>query len=139
MKAGDISKKLIEKGLKVTPQRMAIYEAVAMLRNHPTADQVLDFVRINHSHISPATVYKVLEVLVEKELIKMVKTDKDVKRYDAIMENHHHLYFADSDKIVDYVDEDLNELLKGYFEKKSIPGFRIEDIKLQIVGTSCIS
>jgi Fur family peroxide stress response transcriptional regulator len=115
---------------------MAIFEALVILNNHPTTDQVLDFIRNNHPHISPATVYKVLDVLLDKKLVKTVKTDKDVKRYDAIMESHHHLYYADSDKIVDYIDEDLNELLRTYFEKKIIPGFIIEDIKLQIVGTS---
>ena len=29
--------KLQEKGLKVTPQRVAIYEAIVKLKNHPTA------------------------------------------------------------------------------------------------------
>jgi Fur family transcriptional regulator, peroxide stress response regulator len=134
MKAEEISNKLIGKGLKVTPQRMAILSAILKLKNHPTAENIIDYIRKNHPNISLGTVYKVLEVLVENELIQKVKTENDVMRYDAIMENHHHIYCSDSDKIEDYFDNELNQLLERYFEKKKIPDFKVEDIKLQIIG-----
>jgi len=129
-----ISNKLLEKGLKVTPQRIAILEAIIKLNNHPTAEHIIDYIRRNHPHISIATVYKVLDALVENALIQKVKTDRDIMRYDAVIENHHHLYCSDSDRIEDYNNEELNEMLKKYFKKKGIPGFKIEDIKLQIIG-----
>jgi Fur family peroxide stress response transcriptional regulator len=50
------------------------------------------------------------------------------------MESHHHLYCSESDRIEDYKDNELNELLENYFETKGIPDFKIEDIKLQIIG-----
>ena len=134
MKAEEISDKLIEKGLRVTPQRIAILEAIIKLNNHPTAENVIEYIRKNHPNISVATVYKVLDALVEKGLIKKVKTEKDIMRYDAIMESHHHIYCSDSDRIEDYNDKELNELLNTYFEKKKIPDFKIEDIILQIIG-----
>jgi Fur family transcriptional regulator, peroxide stress response regulator len=136
MNLADISKKLIDKGLKVTPQRIAIFEGIVNLNNHPTTDQILEYIRKKNPNISLATVYKVLDTFVEKKLIKTVKTDKDIKRYDAITQNHHHIYYADSEKIEDYVDEELSDLLKEYFEKKAIPDLIIEDIKLQIVATT---
>jgi Fur family transcriptional regulator, peroxide stress response regulator len=128
------STKLIEKGLKVTPQRIAILDAIIKLNNHPTADNIIAFIRQNHPNIATATVYKVLDALAENGLIKKVKTEKDIMRYDAIMESHHHLYCSESDRIEDYNDEELNTILESYFEKKGIPNFRIEDIKLQIIG-----
>lgn len=134
MIAEEISSKLVEKGLKVTPQRIAIYEAIITLSNHPTAENIIEYIRKNHPNISVATVYKVLEVLVENQLIKKVKTEKDIMRYDAIMESHHHIYCSDSDRIEDYIDHELNKLLEKYFEEKKIPDFKIEDIKLQIIG-----
>jgi len=134
MKVDEISGKLIEKGLKVTPQRIAIFEAIVKLNNHPTAENIVEFIRQNHPNISVATVYKVLDTLVENQLIKRVTTEKDVMRYDAIMEKHHHIYCSDSDRIDDFVDEELSELLSNYFKDKKIPGFKIEDIKLQIIG-----
>ena len=29
---------------------------------------------------------------------------------------------------------ELNEMIEKYFEKKKIPDFKIEDVKLQIIG-----
>ena len=134
MTINEIRDKLIEKGLKVTPQRIAILEAILKLNNHPTAENVIEYIRKSHPNVATATVYKVLDTLVEKKLLNRVKTDKDVMRYDAVMESHHHLYCSDSDRIEDYHDNELNELLEKYFEKKGIPDFKIEDIKLQIIG-----
>ena len=134
MSTSEIRNKLIEKGLRITPQRIAIYEAILKLNNHPTADEIIAFIRPYHSNIAIGTVYKVLESLVENGLIKKVKTERDVMRYDAIVENHHHLYDAESDRIADYYNHEINELLAEYFRKNGIPDFEIGDIKLQIIG-----
>jgi Fur family peroxide stress response transcriptional regulator len=126
--------KLKEKGLKITPQRVAIYEAIVMLHNHPTAENIIEYIKTNHPNISVGTVYKVLDSLVENQLLRRVKTEKDIMRYDAVMNNHHHLYCAQTDRIEDFEDDELNELLHNYFQKKAIKNFQIQDIKLQITG-----
>jgi Fur family transcriptional regulator, peroxide stress response regulator len=136
MSLDQIRNGLINSGLKVTPQRIAIFEAVAILKNHPTVEQIIDYIRKNHPNVATATVYKVLDTLVENKLIKRVNTERDVTRYDAILEPHHHIYYSDSNMIEDYVDNELSDFLKAYFEKKEIPGITIEDIKLQIIGKS---
>lgn len=130
----EIRNKLLEAGLKITPQRVAILEAIITLNNHPTAENILDIIRKEHPNISTATVYKVLDILVENNLLKKVKTERDIMRYDAVLEKHHHIYHSDSDRIEDYYDTELNELLEKYFEEKQILDFKIEDIKLQIIG-----
>jgi Fur family transcriptional regulator, peroxide stress response regulator len=134
VKFNEIINKLIENGLKVTPQRIAILEAIVMLNNHPTAENIIDYIRKKHPNIATATVYKVLDALVEKDLIKKVKTDKDIMRYDAVMEKHHHIYCSDSERIEDYRDEELDGIISKHFERKEIPDFKIEDIRLQIIG-----
>jgi Fur family transcriptional regulator, peroxide stress response regulator len=134
MNMTEIRNKVIEKGLKVTPQRIAILEAIINLHNHPTAENIIDYIRNNHPNIATATVYKVLDALVANELIKKVKTEKDIMRYDALMENHHHLYCSESDRIEDFIDTELNDMIVNYFKDKNIPDFKIEDIKLQITG-----
>ena len=134
METNALRGKLMEKGLKVTPQRMAALEAIFVLKNHPTAENIIEFIRKNHPNIATGTVYKILETFVELQLIQKVKTENDVMRYDPIMEKHHHLYSSESDRIEDYMDDELNEIIQKYFEKKEIPGFEINDIKLQIIG-----
>ncbi len=130
----NIRDQLREKGLKVTPQRVAIYEAVVNLKNHPTAEKVADYIRPNHPNISVGTVYKVLNSFVEHKLLKKVKTDKDVMRYDAILPQHHHLYCIDTERIEDFEDTELDQILNQFFEKKTIKGFKINNMTLQITG-----
>ena len=131
----DIRNKFAEKGLKITPQRVVILEAIYKLNNHPTADNIIEYIRESHPNIATGTVYKVLDTLVENGLIKKVTTDKDLMRYDGIIENHHHLYCSECDLIEDYKDEELDKLLQNHFKNKKIDGFKIEDIILQIRGT----
>ncbi len=129
-----IREKLHEAGLKVTPQRMAVLEAVYRMDNHPTVENIIEYIRRVHPSIATGTVYKILDTLVENRLIRKVKTENDVMRYDGMMERHHHLYCVESDRIDDYSDEELDRMLDDYFDKKKIPGFRIDEIRLQING-----
>jgi Fur family transcriptional regulator, peroxide stress response regulator len=129
-----IIKILVENGLKVTPQRIAVLEVMLTLNNHPDADNVIDYIRLNYPHVSIGTVYKTLETFVEKGILSRVKTESGAMRYDPIPVKHHHLYCAKSDRIEDYYDNELIELIDNYLKKKKIPDFKIKDIKLQIVG-----
>ncbi|MBS0010915.1 MAG: transcriptional repressor [Bacteroidales bacterium] len=125
---------LRENDLKVTPQRIAVLEAMAQLNIHPTAEEIRDYVQKKYPGIAGGTIYKILDVLVDKGLVKRVMTGKDIMRYDGMLQRHHHLYCKDSEDIIDYFDRDLDSLLENYFRKRNIPGFSIEDIKLQISG-----
>ena len=128
----DIRELFAEKGLKITPQRIAILEAIYNLNNHPTVEEITHQIRKNNPNIATGTVYKVLDTLVENDLITKVKTDKDIMRYDGVIKKHHHLYCSECDLIEDYEDEELDELLRNYFKNKNIEGFKMEDIVLQI-------
>jgi Fur family transcriptional regulator, peroxide stress response regulator len=125
---------LKSKGLKVTPQRVAIYEAIVKLKNHPTAENVIGYISANHPNISVGTVYKVLDSLVENGLLNKVKTEKDIMRYDAVLSNHHHLYCAKTERIENYEDQELTSLINEYFKKNKIRNFEVRDIQLQITG-----
>ncbi len=113
---------------------MRVLEAIYKLNSHPTAENILEHIRKTDPNISQGTVYKVLETLVDNNLIKKVKTEKDVMRYDGKIENHHHLYCIQCDHIEDYSDENLDKMLKDFFKEHSIDNFQIEDIKLSITG-----
>ena len=130
----DFREMLQEKALKVTPQRVAIFDAILQLDNHPTAEDIISFIKKNHPNISVGTVYKVLDTFVENDLLKKVKTEKDIMRYDPHLTKHHHLYCSKTERIEDYEDEKLNKLINNYFEKNNIKNFKIQDVKLQITG-----
>lgn len=129
-----IRKRLVSKGLKITPQRVLVFESLLRSKEHPTADKISASIRNTNPNISRGTIYNILDTLVESELIVRVKTDKDKMRYDAVLEKHHHVYDLDSDKIVDFYDEELTVIIEDYLKKKQIPRFDIVDFKLQISG-----
>lgn len=135
MKKEKIGIELKNINLKVTPQRIAVLEALTSLKDHPTAERIKEYVVKNHPNIAVGTIYKTLETFVEKGLVKKVKTEQDFMRYDAILDKHHHLYCEDTERIEDFFDEKLNNMLEEYFRKKKIPNFKVKDIKLQIIGT----
>ncbi len=125
---------LIEKGLKITPQRVIVWDTLMHLRNHPTADVIITEVRKENPNIAVGTIYKTLETFVEHGIIERVKTEKDTMRYEVALDKHHHLYCAESGKINDYYDNELDKMLKEYFKNKKIRNFKIDDYKLQITG-----
>ena len=130
----EIAQKLSEKGLRVTPQRIAVFRAIVQLNNHPTAENIIDYIKDHHPNISVGTVYKVLDSFVENSLIKKVKTERGIMRYDPLPYNHHHLYCGATDRIEDYEDEKLDALITDYFNKKGIKNFNIQNIQLHITG-----
>mgnify|MGYP000636178909 CR=1 FL=1 len=134
MRVEKIRDKISENGLKVTPQRIAVYQTITEMENHPTAEMIRNRVAQSHPSISLATVYKALEAFVNKGLIRKIKTEEDVMRYDPIVEEHHHLYDQKSQTIADYYDQELNELIRAYFKRKNIPHFQIDHIRLHIIG-----
>lgn len=125
---------LTASGLKITPQRMAVLEVLLMSRSHPTAESIHKLVLSSIPGISATTIYNTLDTFVEKGLVKRVQTEADVMRYEPVNEHHHHLYSSASDRMEDYYDPELDQLLKDYFTKKQISNFSIQEIRLQLMG-----
>ncbi len=131
----DILSKLTGCGLKITPQRMAVLEVLIKSKNHPTAEAIYKEVVGSLPGVSATTIYNTLDTFVVKGLVKRVKTEADVMRYEAVTSHHHHLYSSASDRMEDYYDTELDEVLKAYFERKKLKNFQISEIKLQIMGS----
>lgn len=121
-----------EKDLKVTPQRIGVLEAVYTLHNHPTAEQIIDFIHNKYPSIAIGTVYKTLDTFVKYRVINKVLTEGEVTRYDGVLKHHHHLYNEGNNEIKDYVNEELDEMLKTFFEKNAIEDYQISSITLHI-------
>lgn len=134
MNYSDLTQLLSERGLKITPQRVAVLEALYELKNHPSAEEVRQKLHSRYPSIAIGTIYNILDTFCEHGIIKKVKTDSDFVRYDMDMQKHHHIYCENCNHIENYHDPELDELLKKYFESKTIPNFHIQEFNLQIVG-----
>lgn len=135
METTHLREKLAAKGLKVTHQRLCVLDAIHTLHNHPTADQILEYIKPTFPTIATGTVYKVLDTLVAHGLVMRVQNDKDVMRYDADVDRqHHHVYCTDCEAITDYESKELDNLLSHFFATHDIPNFDIDSIRLHIHG-----
>lgn len=129
------TKELIsEAGLKSTHPRIAVLHQLMMMDGHPTVEQVYFSITDNNPSISLGSVYRILEKLVEAGLASKVASKNGMKRYDAKLDTHSHIYAVNTDEIEDYFDDELNAIIKNYFDKKRIENFIITDIKVQING-----
>ena len=74
---------LRQNGYKVTPQRLAVYEALANTKQHPSAEMLFGTLQPKYPSMSFATVYKTVEILNKLGLIQIINTGEDSFRYDA--------------------------------------------------------
>lgn len=62
---------LRQNGYKVTPQRLAVYEALANTKQHPSAEMLFGTLQPKYPSMSFATVYKTVEILNRLGLIQI--------------------------------------------------------------------
>jgi len=127
------AKVISDAGLKITPQRVAVMQALKKL-HHPTAEEIYREVVQTVPGLSPTTVYNILDAFVKLKIITKVQSSEDAMRYDAIQIHHHHLYSLQGGRIEDYFDPELDKILHDYFNKKKIGDFQISELRLQIMG-----
>jgi Fur family transcriptional regulator, peroxide stress response regulator len=106
----DIKNKFRECGLKITPQRTAIYDALIRSTGHPTAEDLFARVTPQFPMMSLNTVYYTLGVLHTAGLIQEVNIGHDRARFDGNLSPHHHLICLKCQTIVDVMDPRLNRL-----------------------------
>jgi Fur family transcriptional regulator, peroxide stress response regulator len=97
-------------GLNVTPQRLAIYKALAGDETHPSPDAVYRRVRSNHPTISHATVYKTLDTFERHGIISRLTPLHESVRYDPMTSQHHHIICVRCKKVVNLADDDLEAI-----------------------------
>jgi len=119
---------LKEKGLKVTPQRMAIIEVLIEKKDsHPGARLVYEEAKKKKKSLSLSATYATLNELSRHGIIKTLQFDQMENRYEGNLEEHINLICERCKKILDYrvsIGVDQGEVAKktGF----SITGTRLE-------------
>ncbi|NLV43902.1 MAG: transcriptional repressor [Candidatus Hydrogenedentes bacterium] len=100
----------VERGVKVTHQRLEIYRALASSVTHPDAETIYRIVRKRIPTISHDTVYRNLKLLSDYGLIAVAGTSNERLRFDANMERHHHFVCVQCGLIRDFCSEQLESI-----------------------------
>jgi Fur family transcriptional regulator, peroxide stress response regulator len=127
----EFARRCKESGLAGTHQRMVIYRVLATSADHPSPELVYERVRLEIPSISKATVYKNIHAFIEAGMLREVSELHQTNRLDANLERHHHLICTRCKKVVDYQDEQLNEIRSSESEPL---GFRLYEYRVEARG-----
>lgn len=93
------------RGLKITPQREAVFRALDRNTVHPTAESVHAIVTAEMPSVSLRTVYQVLHDLASMGELQQLDLGTGSVRFDPNVDAHHHLVCTGCGKVRDlYAD-----------------------------------
>jgi Fur family transcriptional regulator, peroxide stress response regulator len=99
----ELIRQLREKGLKITPQRLAIVDALVENRElHPGTNLIYAEALKRTKRVSLSTVYATLGEFSQQGLIKSLEFDRMENRYEGNLEEHINLVCRRCGKITDY-------------------------------------
>ena len=108
-----------EMGLKVTPQRVAVYRELLKTDEHPSAETLHKRVKKIFPSISLDTVNRTLLTLDEIGAAQVVEGSGDVKRYDADMAEHQHFKCIKCKRIIDFHHKPFDDIkLPAHIDRK---------------------
>jgi Fur family transcriptional regulator, peroxide stress response regulator len=94
-------------GIKLTHQRLEIFQAVASSLEHPSAEAVHRAVQATTPTVSLDTVYRTLWLLTDLGLLTTLGPRQGSVRFDANVENHHHFVCTRCGLVRDFETDDL--------------------------------
>ncbi len=105
---------------KYSRQREAIKEYLSQTKEHPTADTIYMDIRDTYPNISLGTVYRNLNLLVEKGEILRINGMDGSDRYDGNIHKHYHFLCNECHRVLDIEMDSLDNM--NYIANKCFPG-----------------
>ncbi len=111
-KRENIAKLLREKSLKPTAQRISILGELKKLHTHIEAEELFYHLRKKSFKISLATIYRTLERLSQKGIIKKVNFGDGYMRYEINLPDvhHDHLICDECGKVIEFFNPEIEGL-----------------------------
>jgi len=100
-----------EAGLKVTPQRLAIYTELLKTDEHPSTEMLYERLKRILPTISLDTVNRTLLTLSEIGVAFIVEGSGDARRFDAGLDHHQHFKCVKCKRIIDFHYEPFEDIV----------------------------
>ncbi len=124
---------LRDHGLKTTPQRLAVHEAMLKL-GHASADMVAGYVGRNcDAKVTVASVYNILFGLSELGLYTHRLSSNSKMYFDVNTFEHAHLYDTVNNTYKDFIDEELMRLIHERLDRRQFRGYKVDGFDIQIL------
>ena len=115
--------------LRLSEQRLMIYNYLLNHRTHPAAEGIYRALLPDHPTLSLTTVYNTLKILAEHRLIMPVMIEDGEVRYDVDTSFHGHFKCRVCGKIYDIPVKHPQD-----YELLAESGFKTEDMRLDYYG-----
>ena len=131
-----IEQKCQSQGVKLTYQRRIIAKVISESKkaygesDHPDVDELYNRVSKIDPKISIATVYRTVKLFEEAGILTKHDFKGGKARYE-INDDHNHLIDIKTGDIIEFVDEEIEELQKKIANKY---GYKLVDHKLELYG-----
>ena len=134
-----IENKCREKGVRLTEQRKVIAKVMSDSKatygskDHPDVDELHKRANAIDEKISIATVYRTVKLFEEAGILEKHDFKGGKARYEQSPDEHHdHLIDVNSGEIIEFVNEEIEELQKKVAQKL---GYKLVDHKIELYGT----
>jgi len=124
-------KTLKQKGLKLTPQRKLIIDAIHETEAHLTAEEIIAHVQARVPEVHKSTIYRTLELLERAGCVFKSELGDHSIYHHAEEGHHHHLVCSRCGKTIE-CDEDIFTSVEGSLVEKY--GFRVDFNHLVMSG-----
>jgi Fur family peroxide stress response transcriptional regulator len=99
-----------EHGLKITPQRTAIYQELLKAKDHPSADRIYKRIVKKIPNISFDTINRTLLTFSQIGVANIVEGYGQPKRYDPYTDTHHHFRCTHCNTIIDFHSKEYDNI-----------------------------
>ena len=124
---------LKEKGLKATPQRLAVHEAMLAL-GHGGADDVAAWISAQGgTSVSAASVYNILSLLADLKIYDRRSGQGSKMVFDVRTGRHLHLYDTRNQVWRDLDDDALLSWMEAHFKGRRFRGYKIDGFEVQLL------
>lgn len=106
---------LHSKKMRKTPERFAILDRVAATDEHFSIEDFYDGIESKGFHVSRATVYNTIQLLVDCGLVRCHRFGNSSSKYEFVEAgtSHHHLICTKCGRIREVKDPDIAKVLKA--------------------------
>lgn len=112
--------------MRITKQKKLVLEIINNSHNHLSAESIYKECRKVLPSISLGTVYRILNQLVDNQLITRLKV-QDFDRFDSISKKHSHFFCTKCSSIYDIFDDIID------INKAEVPG-KVYDYNINFMG-----